>query len=209
MSAHAEPTVYVIDDDHAFRDSLRRLLVAAGHRFALHADAESFLAEYEPQHPGCVVLEVRLPGMNGIELQNALMQRAINIPLVFATRHGNIPLAVTAVKNGAIEFLEKPVSEPAFLTVIEKALKLDAGRRREQARKMTVTARLEKLTAREREIMRFVVAGKMNKTMADELFISIKTVEAHRAKIMQKLGVDSVAELVQLVIEDSHGHGGR
>jgi FixJ family two-component response regulator len=209
MSAHAEATVYVIDDDHTFRDALRRLLSFAGHRVALHANAESFLAEYSPPHPGCVILETRLPGMSGIELQSELRQRAIGIPLVFATKHGDIPLAVAAVKSGAVEFFEKPVNEAALLAVIEKTLKLEAGRRREHARKLTVAARFEKLTSREREIMHFVIAGKMNKTVADELFISIKTVEAHRAKVMQKLGVDSVAELVQLAIENGQINNAR
>jgi FixJ family two-component response regulator len=208
-SAHAEATVFVVDNDHAFRDSLRRWLLSAGRRVAEYADAESFLADCAPHEPGCVVLETRLPRMNGLELQDELRRRSITLPLVFVTGHGNVPLAVSAVKNGAVEFLEKPVAESAFLGVIERALKQDAGQRREHARRTTLAARLEKLTSREREIMHFVLAGKMNKTMADELRISIKTVEAHRAKVMQKLGVDSVAELVQFVIESGHARGGR
>jgi two-component system response regulator TtrR len=208
-SAHAEATVFVVDADHVFRDSLRRLLLSAGRRVGMYADAESFLADSEPQQPGCVVLETRLPGMNGLELQDELRRRAIDLPLVFVTGHGNVPLAVNAVRNGAIEFLEKPVPEPTLLAVIERALKLDDIQRRDQARKMTVAARREKLTSREREIMHFVIVGKMNKTIADELRISIKTVEAHRAKVMKKMGVGSVAELVQLVIESGDARSGR
>jgi len=150
-----------------------------------------------------------LPGMNGLELQDELRRRTIGLPLVFVTGHGNVPLAVSAIRNGAVEFLEKPVAEPTLLAVIERALKLDDIQRRDQARKMTVVARHEKLTSREREIMHFVVNGKMNKTIADELRISIKTVEAHRAKVMKKMGVGSIAELVQLVIETGDARGGR
>jgi FixJ family two-component response regulator len=142
-----------------------------------------------------------MPGMNGLELQDELKRRELTLPIVFVTGHGDVPMAVSAVKKGAAEFIEKPFNDRAFLGLIQKALKLDAVQRREQAHKMTVAARLAKLTAREREIMRFVVAGKMNKTIADELCISIKTVEAHRARVMQKLGVDSVAALVQLALE--------
>ena len=208
MSTHGDATIYIIDDDHADRDALRRLLLSAGYRVVPHVTAEDFLANYTPEHSGCVVLETRLPEMSGLELQSELVRRALGIPLIFVTRHGSIPLAVSAMKNGAAEFFEKPYGEPALLAVIEKALKLDTSQRREHARKLAVAARLGNLTAREREIMHFVISGKMNKTMADELFISIKTVEAHRAKIMQKLGVTSVAELVQLVIEGGQARDG-
>jgi len=209
MSAHGEATVYLIDDDHADRDALRRLILAAGHRVAAHAAAASFLAECAAHQPGCVVLESALPEMSGLELQGELKRRAMGIPLIFVSGRGSIALAVSAVKNGALEFFEKPFDEQALLAAIDRALKFDAAQRREHARKTSVAARLARLTAREREIMDFVIAGKMNKTMADELFISIKTVEAHRAKVMQKLGVDSVAALVQLVIEGGQSHGGR
>jgi FixJ family two-component response regulator len=207
--AHADATVFVVDADHAFRDSLRRLLLSAGRRVAAYADAESFLADCAPLQPGCVVLETCLPGMNGLELQDELRRRTIGLPLVFVTGHGNVPLAVSAVRNGAVEFLEKPVAEPTLLAVIESALKLDELQRRDQARKVTTAARREKLTLREREIMHFVITGKMNKTIADELRISIKTVEAHRAKVMKKMGVGSVAELVQLLIESGDARSGR
>ena len=209
MNAHPEVTVFIVDDDDGFRDSLRWLLGSAGHHVVAYPAAAGFLAEYDPRQPGCLVLDIRMPGMNGLELQDELKRRAIGIPIIFVTGHGDVPMAVSAVKKGAAEFIEKPFNDQAFLGLIEKALKLDAGQRREQVRRLTVAARLEKLTAREREIMQFVIAGKMNKTMADELCISIKTVEAHRAKVMQKMGVDSVAELVQLVLESGQARGAR
>ncbi len=201
MSSHAHATVFIVDADRAFCDGLRRSLAGVGHRAAAYADAEAFLAECDLQQPGCLVLEAHLPGIDGLQLQNELNRRACHLPVVFVTAHGDVPTAVAALRNGAAEFLEKPVGEQILVDAIEKALKLDAARRREHARKKTVAACIEKLTAREREIMRYVVAGKMNKTIADELCISIKTVEAHRARVMEKVGVDSVAALVQLAFE--------
>ena len=200
MSAHAETTVFVVDDDRAFCESLQRGATAVQHRIACFADATSFLADCDQRNAGCVVLETRLQGMSGLELQSELKRRAIDLPVIFVTAHGNVASAVTALRNGAAEFFEKPLAESVLMAAIEKALKLEAGRRREHARKLMVAATLEKLTLREREIMRFVIAGKMNKTIADQLCISIKTVEAHRARVMQKVGVDSVAALVQLAL---------
>ena len=209
MSAYPEITVFIVDDDAAFRDSLCWLLESAGHRVAAYPAAAAFLAAHDPHQPGCLVLDIRMPGMNGLELQDELQRRVISIPIIFVTGHGDVPMAVSAIKKGAAEFIEKPFNDQTFLRLVEKALKLDAAQRREQARRMSVAARLEKLTVREREIMQFVIAGKMNKTIADELCISIKTVEAHRAKVMQKMGVGSVAKLVQIVLETAPARGAR
>ena len=209
MSAYPEITVFIVDDDAAFRDSLCWLLESAGHRVAAYPAAAAFLAAHDPHQPGCLVLDIRMPGMNGLELQVELQRRVIGIPIIFVTGHGDVPMAVSAIKKGAAEFIEKPFNDQTFLRLVEKALKLDAAQRREQARRMSVAARLDKLTAREREIMQFVIAGKMNKTIADELCISIKTVEAHRAKVMQKMGVGSVAKLVQIVLETAPARGAR
>jgi FixJ family two-component response regulator len=196
-------TVFIVDGD-ASGDSLRRLIESYGHRVAMHATAESFLAACDAQQPGCLVLDVHLPGMSGLELQDELKRRAIPLPVIFVTGHGNVPTAVSAVKKGAFEFIEKPYDEQALVGLVEDALRLDAAQRREHARRMAVAARIATLTQREREIMQHVVTGKMNKTIADDLCISIKTVEAHRAKVMKKIGVDSVAELVQLTLESGH-----
>ena len=209
MRAHAAATICIVDDDAAFSDSLRWLLQSSGYNVAAYTSAESFLAESDPTQPGCLVLDIRMPGMSGLELQDELKRRAIILPIIFVTGHGDVPMAVSAVKKGAAEFIEKPFNDQAFLGLVENALKLDASQRREQARKMSVASRVATLTQREREVMQHVVAGKMNKTIANELAVSIKTVEAHRAKVMQKMGADSVAELVQLVLESGHQRGRR
>ena len=207
MTGESATTVFIVDDDEAFRDSLRWLLESASHNVASYATAESFLAESDPHQPGCLVLDIRMPGMSGLELQDELRRRAIMLPIIFVTGHGDVPMAVSAVKKGAAEFIEKPFNDQAFLGLVENALKLDASQRREQARKLSVASRIATLTQREREVMQHVVAGMMNKTVADELGVSIKTVEAHRAKVMQKMGADSVAELVQLALESGQKRG--
>lgn len=196
MTDPAAPLVHVVDDDEALRDSLRWLLESAGYRVAAYATAESFLATFEPEQAGCLVLDIRMPGMSGLELQDKLNRRGHTIPIIFVTGHGDVPMAVNAVKKGALEFIEKPFNDQAFLVLIKKALAFDAETRRAVARFVT-------LTQREREVMKLIVAGKRNQDIAAKLSINIKTVEAHRANVMRKTNVDSLAELVQLV----HGAG--
>ena len=196
MTDSARPLVHVVDDDEALRDSLRWLLESAGHRVATYATAESFLATCEPEQPGCLVLDIRMPGMSGLELQDKLKRRGDTVPIIFVTGHGDVPMAVNAVKKGALEFIEKPFNDQAFLVLIKNALAFDAETRRAAARLVT-------LTQREREVMELIVAGKRNQDIAAKLSINIKTVEAHRANVMRKTGVGSLAELVQLV----HGAG--
>lgn len=186
------PLVHVVDDDAALRDSLRWLLESAGLRVATYASAESFLEAYAAAQGGCLLLDIRMPGMSGLELQDELKRRGYTIPIVFITGHGDVPMAVNAVKKGALEFIEKPYNAQALLEMVDHALDIDAEARR-------VAARLGRLTKREREVMELVIAGKRNQDIAAELSISIKTVEAHRAGMMWKMGVDSLAELVQLV----------
>ena len=186
------PPVHVVDDDEALRDSLRWLLESAGHRVATYASAEAFLETAAAEHGGCLLLDIRMPGMSGLELQDELKRRGHAIPIVFITGHGDVPMAVNAVKKGALEFIEKPFNAQALLAMVDHALDIDAATRR-------VAARLGRLTKREREVMELVIAGKRNQDIAAELSISIKTVEAHRAGMMWKMGVDSLAELVQLV----------
>ena len=190
MNGLIKPVVHVVDDDEALRDSLRWLLESAGHSVATYATAEGFLATYDPEQSGCLVLDIRMPGMSGLELQDELKRRSHTIPIIFITGHGDVPMAVSAVKKGAIEFIEKPFNDQAFLILVDNALALDAELRRAAARLLT-------LTQREREVMERVVAGKRNKDIATELSVNIKTVEAHRARLMQKMGVDSRAELVK------------
>lgn len=193
--------VYVVDDDDAFRDSLCWLLESAGYRAAPFASAEAFLNHYAPHHAGCLVLDMRMPGMDGFELMEALQKRHATIPIIFVTGHGDIPMAVSAIKKGAMEFIEKPFNDEVFLELVRNALARNALLRAEQAQRTTAAARASTLTQREREIMERVVAGKANKTIANELDISVKTVEMHRAHMMEKMGADSIAELVRMALE--------
>jgi len=186
------PLVYVVDDDAALRDSLRCLLESAGHCVATCASAKAFFAIYDPKQAGCLVLDIRMPGMSGLELQDKLKRRGHAIPIVFITGYGDVPMAVNAVKKGAFDFIEKPFNDQALLVLIDNALAIDAKARR-------AAARFETLTRRERKVMERIVAGKRNQDIAAELTISIKTVEAHRAAVMRKMGVDSLAALVKLV----------
>jgi FixJ family two-component response regulator len=194
-----KPLVYLVDDDAALRDSLRWLLEAAGHGVVSHACAEDFLDSYDPAQPGCLVLDIRMPGMSGLELQDELARRGYPIPIIFITGHGDVPTAVSAVKKGAIQFLEKPFNDQVLLGFIDNAFAADARARAEADGQRSFEERLARLTQREREVLDDIVSGLRNREIAEKLGVSIKTVEAHRAKVMQKTGAASLAELVQLV----------
>ncbi|RPI47702.1 MAG: DNA-binding response regulator [Betaproteobacteria bacterium] len=196
-------TICVVDDDEGFRDSLVWLLQAAGHRVASFASGEGFLSHWRPETPGCLLVDIRMPGMTGLELQVELERRGYGAPVIFITGHGDVPMAVSALRNGAFHFLEKPFNDESMLAIVEQALAVDRQRRRSQAHRAEVVARVEKLTPREREVMNCVIAGKLNKVTADELGVSIKTVEAHRSQLMRKLEVDSTAALIRLLLEPS------
>jgi FixJ family two-component response regulator len=191
MTKSTAPVVHVVDDDEALRDSLRWMLESAGYRVVTYATSELFLADYDPRQSGCLVLDIRMPGMSGLEVQDELKRRGYAIPIVFITGHGDVPMAVSAMKKGAIDFIEKPFNDEAFIRVVENALTSDTQRRR-------AAACLATLTARERDVLQGIVAGKRNKVIAVELGVSIKTVEAHRGNVMKKLGVDSLADLMRL-----------
>ncbi|MEW9897314.1 response regulator transcription factor [Chitinivorax sp. PXF-14] len=195
-----QATVFVVDDDEAMRDSLAWLLESRGLKIACYASGEAFLAAYNPATPGCLVVDVRMPGISGTELHEKLKALNYDIPVIFITGHGDVPMAVRAVKRGAVDFLEKPFNDRDLLNTIEQSLEQDRANRERKSLNAGAANRLASLTAREREVMELVVAGKLNKIIADELGISIKTVEAHRAKVMEKVGVHSVAELVQIVM---------
>jgi two-component system response regulator TtrR len=200
MSAsEAQPLVYVVDDDDALCDSLRWLLESAGYRVSAHSTAERFLLAYRPGVAACLVLDVRMPGLSGLELQQELIRRGERLPIIFVTGHGDVPMAVEAVKNGAFHFLEKPFKDEQLLLLIDRAAS-HAGPVAEQAQRLCAAARLATLTQREREVMDLVVQGRKNKQIADDLRISIKTVEAHRARAMEKMDVSSVAELVRATL---------
>lgn len=193
-----EPTVFVVDDDDALRESLQWLIKPMGVNVECYGTAKAFLEAYDSSRPGCLVLDVRMPGLGGLDLQEQLTARGIVLPVIIITGHGEVPMAVRAMKSGAIDFLEKPFSDQVLLDRIRDAIAQDTRKRREQARRAEVMARLALLTRREREVMEMVVVGMANKQIAAALHISQKTVEAHRARVMDKMQADSVAELVRL-----------
>jgi FixJ family two-component response regulator/CBS domain-containing protein len=192
------PTAYVVDDDESIRTLWRWLLESNGIAVQTFATAKDFIEAYRHGGPGCLVLDLRLPGMSGLELQEYLRQREIAIPIVFVTGHGDVPSAVHAIKGGAVDFIEKPFGYKEVVQIIRRALERDAQLRERRARRSEYEERFATLTEREREVMLRVIEGKLNKVIADELEISVKTVEFHRAKVMEKMGVSSVASLVQL-----------
>lgn len=192
---NAEATVFVIDDDAAVRDALTRLLTAAGHAVESYANAEAFLAACDTDRPGCLVLDMQMPGMNGLELQSAFIERRLRLPIIFLTGHGTVSTAVHALNRGAFDFLEKPVEGGKLLARVGAALRADAGQRRAAAARNALLARCATLTARERELLPLVAAGRSSKDIARQLGISHRTVELHRGRIMQKMDARTVVEL--------------
>jgi FixJ family two-component response regulator len=199
--------VYIVDDDEPMRDSLVWLVESQGFAVKAYASAEDFLAACHDDMSGCLVLDVRMPGMSGLELYEQLNRRHCTLPVVFITGHGDVPMAVAALKKGAVDFIEKPFGDKDMLRLIEQCLERDREGRDARRQAADVARRLESVTGREREVMDLIIAGKLNKQIADMLNISIKTVEVHRARIMEKMGVRSVAGLVQAVMKrDGNDH---
>jgi len=194
------PTAYVVEDDESIRTLWRWLMESNGIAVRTFNSAPEFIADYQPGAPGCLVLDLRLPGMSGLELQDHLKRKQIDIPIIFVTAHGDVRTAVTAIKEGAVDFIEKPFSYRQALSIVEKAFQRDAENRERRERHAHTAGRIALLTDRERAVLQRVIEGKQNKVIADELALSVKTVEFHRAKVMEKMGVDSVAELVQLTL---------
>ncbi len=197
MSA-TEPVVYVVDDDPSFRRSTERLIRSAGHKVQSFGTAAEFLSANVAQTPGCVVLDVRLPGLSGLDLQRELTRKGNHLPIIFMTGHGDIPMSVRAMKAGAVEFLPKPFRDEDLLDALRQALERDRAARERQARCATIRERFESLTGREREVMALVVTGLLNKQIAGELGTVEKTIKFHRAHIMRKMGAESVATLVRM-----------
>ncbi len=194
-----EAAVYIIDDDTAVRDSLELLVRSAGLRARTFPDARAFLAELDAELAGCVITDIRMPGMSGLELQDRLLARGVELPLIFLTGHGDVQGAVKALKSGAVDFVEKPFDPGRLLEQVHAAMADDAARREEQARQGAIAARLQSLTPREREVLERVAAGHANKVIAVDLGISERTVELHRSHMMKKMGAGSVAELARMV----------
>jgi len=194
-------TVFVVDDDDAVRSSLRLLLKSVGLPVSLYASAQEFLAGYDATHPGCLVLDIRMPGMGGLELQQHLSLRGATIPVVFITGHGDVEMAVEAMQHGAFDFLQKPFRDQDLIDRVQRAFEKDAATRRELGEVSRIQARIDSLTPREREVLALVTSGKANKVVAAELAVSPRTVEIHRARVMEKMEAHSLAQLVRMVME--------
>ncbi len=194
-----EPLVYVVDDDEAVRDSLTLLLKAVGLTGQAFSSAADFLQSYDPEQHSCLVADIRMPGMSGLDLQNELNRLGAHVPLIFITGHGDVPMAVDAMKSGALDFVEKPFRDQDLLDRVHQALTWDNERRTENLKTLAIRERLATLTPRETEVMERVVQGQANKVIAMDLGVSQRTVEIHRARVMEKMGVRSVAKLVRAV----------
>jgi FixJ family two-component response regulator len=192
------PTVFVVDDDAAARSSLRLLLKSLGLHAVAYDSAAAFLADYDAEQPGCLLLDVRMPGMSGPELQQELNARGAILPITFITGHGDVAMAVEAMRHGAFDFLQKPFRDQELLDRVQRALKRDADNRAELGRMRELRQRLESLTPREREVLGLLSQGNANKVMAHKLGISQRTVEIHRARIMEKMHAASLAHLVRM-----------
>lgn len=195
-----EPTVFVVDDDEAVRNSLRLLLKSLGMPAIAHGSAEEFLAAFDDEQPGCIVLDVRMPGISGPELQDELNRRGALIPVIFITGHGDVPMAVEAMRHGAVDFLQKPFSDKDLVDRIQLALTADRRNRETIGAKDQIRARIAALTPRERQVLDLVTQGKPNKVIAGDLGASPRTVEIHRAHVMEKMGATSLAQLVRMTI---------
>lgn len=193
-------TIYVVDDDEAVRDSLQWLLEGKDYRVRCFDSAESFLSRFDPREVACLIADIRMDGMSGMELQDRLIERHSPLPIVFITGHGDVPMAVETMKKGALDFMQKPFNEEHLLPLVERML--DKARESFAAQQEVATreALIGKLTSREAQVLERIVAGRLNKQIADDLGISIKTVEAHRANIMEKLNAATVADLLKIAL---------
>ena len=193
-------TVYVVDDDEAVRDSVQWLLEGQDFRVRCFESAEVFLARYDPREVACLIVDIRMDGMSGLELQDRLLERKSPLPIAFITGHGDVPLAVDTMKKGAMDFIQKPFKEDQLVPLVERMLEQARALFTEHQQAASRDALLAKLTGREAQVLERIVAGRLNKQIADDLGISIKTVEAHRANIMEKLSAHTVADLLKIAL---------
>lgn len=194
----AKGIVFVVDDDDAVRRALERLIKSVGLTVETFASAQEFLRRDPPEGPACVVTDVRMPGLSGLDLQKELADADLSMPIVFMTGHGTVPMSVRAMKAGAVDFLQKPVDEQVLLDAIHQALEKGSREQRTLAEQAEIQERIESLTAREREVFEHVVSGKLNKQIAADLGASEKTIKVHRGRVMQKMQADSLADLVRM-----------
>ena len=193
-------TVYVVDDDEGVRDSLQWLLEGKDYRVRCYDSAETFLSRYDAREVACLIVDIRMGGMTGLELQDRLVERKSPLPIVFITGHGDVPMAVDTMKKGAMDFIQKPFQEEALVNLVERMLEQAKEAFSEHQQSASRDALLAKLTTREAQVLERIVAGRLNKQLADDLGISIKTVEAHRANIMEKLNANTVADLLKIAL---------
>jgi len=192
------PTIFIVDDDPAIRFAMQALMDSINLKHEIFSSGDEFLEKAPEQRPGCLVLDIRMPGLGGLELQEELLRRNSTLPIIFITGHGDVPMAVEAMQKGAVDFIQKPFRDQDLLDRISEALKADKERREEQQKHAEVAERLERLTNREREVFDLVVTGKPNKVIAYELGVSQRTVEIHRARVMEKMRAKSLADLVKM-----------
>jgi FixJ family two-component response regulator len=195
-------TIFVVDDDEAVRDSLQWLLEGKDYRVRTYDSAENFLARYDAREVACLVVDIRMTGMSGLELQDRLIELHSPLPIVFITGHGDVPMAVSSMKKGAMDFIQKPFDEPSLLALVERMLELAKSSFSNAQASASRDALLGRLTSREAQVLERIVAGRLNKQIADDLAISIKTVEAHRANIMEKLAANTVADLLKIALKN-------
>src|SRR5688572_14769304 len=195
------PTVFIVDDDDGVRSSIRLLLKSVGLAATPMASAQEFLAAFDPAQPGCLVLDIRMPAMSGMELQQQLNLHGATIPVIFITGHGDVPMAVEAMQHGAFDFLSKPFRDQDLIDRVQRALEKDRVTREELRKQTRIRERWETLTPREREVLTLMTQGKLNKIMAADLGVSQRTVEIHRGRVMEKMTAGSLAQLVRMVLD--------
>lgn len=203
----APPLIHIVDDDDSLRGAMQRLLTAAGYRVKAYASAGDFLLDPPGEAPGCLLLDLHMPGPSGLDLQQALARHGVRLPVIFLTGHGDLASGIRAMKAGAVDFLTKPVEREPLLAAITRALETDAARSAARGAEAELQARFAQLTAREREVLELVVAGRLNKQIADVLGIAERTVKAQRAQVMAKLGAANAAELGRIAAQ-LRGRGG-